>query len=173
MSPNQSELAVAIKLVADVPPPVYAHPGDAGADLPCAVDVVIHPGERVLVPTGVAVALPPGYAAFVHPRSGLAARCGLTIVNAPGTVDAGYRGEIKVCLLNTDRSAPISLHRGDYIAQLVIQPVAYAVFEVVAELPESERGADGYGSTGGVRAWRSESAPGDPTSTLVRVEEGE
>ena len=129
--------------------PHYAHPGDAGADLRTAVDMDLAPGERALVPTGIAIALPPGYAAFVHPRSGLAARSGLSIVNAPGTVDAGYRGEIKVCLVNLDPAAPIRLRRGDRIAQLVIQAVEQASFRVVEELPESVRGAGGYGSTGG------------------------
>lgn len=128
--------------------PGYAHPGDAGADLCTTIDLVLRPGERRLVGTGVAVALPEGYAGFVHPRSGLAARSGLTIVNAPGTVDAGYRGEIRVCLLNTDPAVPIELHRGDRIAQLVVQRVEYARFREVAELPGSVRGASGHGSTG-------------------------
>jgi dUTP pyrophosphatase len=130
-------------------PPAYAHPGDAGADLRTAVDVTLAPGERVTVPTGVAIALPAGYAAFVHPRSGLAARHGLTVVNAPGTVDAGYRGEIRVTLLNTDGDRPVVLHRGDRIAQLVVQRVEYVCFVEVAELPSSDRGARGFGSTGG------------------------
>jgi dUTP pyrophosphatase len=138
-----------------VPLPAYAHPGDAGADLAAAEDVDLGPGERALVRTGVAIALPPGYAAFVHPRSGLAARHGVTIVNAPGTVDAGYRGEIKVTLLNTDREHTVSFKRGDRIAQLVIQRVARAVFHEVLELPESVRGEGGFGSTGGHEAARS------------------
>ncbi len=137
-----------------LPMPAYARPGDAGADLATAVDVVIAPGERVLVPTGVTIALPDGHAGFVHPRSGLAARSGLTIVNAPGTVDAGYRGEIRVCLLNTDLRNQIELHRGDLIAQLVVQRVERVRFEPVDELPVSERGTGGHGSTGGVSAWR-------------------
>jgi dUTP pyrophosphatase len=116
-------------------------------------DVELAPGERRIVGTGVALAIPAGYAGFVHPRSGLAARQGLTIVNTPGTIDAGYRGEIKVCLLNTDRETPISIKRGDRIAQLVIQPVIQAEFVCVDELPDSERGAGGYGSSGGVAAW--------------------
>ncbi len=128
--------------------PAYAHPGDAGADLCTTVDVELAPGERRLVGTGIAVGLPEGYAGFVHPRSGLAARSGLTIVNAPGTVDAGYRGEIMVCLLNTDSATPIRLRRGDRIAQLVIQRVERAVFEEVDELPASVRGEGGHGSTG-------------------------
>lgn len=136
------------RLDPDLPVPAYAHEGDAGADLHTAEDVVLAPGERRLVGTGVALALPEGYAGFVHPRSGLAARAGLTVVNAPGTVDAGYRGEIKVCLLNTDREHPIALRRGDRIAQLVIQAVARAGFVEVATLPDSVRGTGGHGSTG-------------------------
>jgi dUTP pyrophosphatase len=132
-----------------VPLPSYAHPDDAGADLCTTVDVTLQPGERALVPTGIALALPPGYVALVHPRSGLAARCGLSIVNAPGTVDAGYRGEIKVCLVNLDRTEPIVLSKGDRIAQLVLQKVERAEFRVVDALPTSVRGDGGYGSTGG------------------------
>jgi dUTP pyrophosphatase len=131
-----------------MPLPAYAHPGDAGADLSAAEDVELGPGERALVRTGIAIALPAGYAAFVHPRSGLAAKHGVTIVNAPGTVDAGYRGEIKVTLLNTDREHPVSFRRGDRIAQLVIQQVARPVFHEVDELPGSARGDGGFGSTG-------------------------
>ena len=108
------------RLDPDLPMPSYAHPGDAGADLVAAEDVELVPGARAVVPTGLAIALPPGYAAFVHPRSGLAARHGVTLVNAPGTVDAGYRGEIKVTLLNTDTTQPVRFQRGDRIAQLVI-----------------------------------------------------
>jgi dUTP pyrophosphatase len=132
-----------------LPAPDYAHPGDAGADLMTRVDVVLAPGERQTVPTGVAIALPAGFAAFVHPRSGLAARSGLTIVNAPGTVDAGYRGEISVTLLNTDSSTPVQLRRGDRIAQLIVQRVSRARFIEVEHLPGSARGAGGFGSTGG------------------------
>jgi dUTP pyrophosphatase len=132
-----------------LPLPARAHPGDAGVDLCAAVDVVLAPGERALVPTGVAIALPEGYAAFVHPRSGLAARHGVTIVNAPGTVDAGYRGEIKVTLLNTDQAQPVRFERGDRIAQLVIQRVACPQFHEVQTLPGSARAAGGFGSTGG------------------------
>lgn len=131
-----------------IPLPAYAHDGDAGADLVTTDDVVLGPGERALVGTGVAVALPPGHAGFVHPRSGLAARHGLSIVNAPGTVDAGYRGEIRVCLVNLDPAEPIVLHRGDRIAQLVVQRVEHARFVEVEELPASERGTGGHGSTG-------------------------
>jgi dUTP pyrophosphatase len=132
-----------------LPLPAYAHPGDAGADLLTTVDVTLAPGERVLVPTGIAVALPEGFAAFVHPRSGLAARHGVSIVNTPGTVDAGYRGEVKVLLVNHDRHEPIELRRGDRVAQLVLQRVERAAFVEVHDLPDSVRGAGGYGSTGG------------------------
>jgi dUTP pyrophosphatase len=132
-----------------LPLPSYSHPGDAGADLVAATDVELAPGQRVIVPTGVAIALPDGYAAFVHPRSGLAARHGITIVNAPGTVDAGYRGEIKVTMLNTDASQTVRFLRGDRIAQLVIQKVERAVFHEVENLPGSARGEGGFGSTGG------------------------
>jgi dUTP pyrophosphatase len=139
------------RLDPDLDLPTYAHPGDAGADLCSAVDFVLEPGERRVVPTGVAVAVPEGYAAFVHPRSGIAARHGISIVNTPGTVDAGYRGEIKVCLVNTDRHDAVSFSRGDRIAQLVVQPVSRATFVPVAQLPDSSRGAGGYGSTGGIQ----------------------
>lgn len=137
------------RLDPDLPLPSYAHPGDAGADLLTTVDVTLAPGERALVPTGVALALPEGYVALVHPRSGLAARHGLSIVNAPGTVDAGYRGEIKVLLINQDPAEPIELRRGDRIAQLVVQRFERARFVEVTELPASVRGDGGYGSTGG------------------------
>lgn len=136
------------RLDPDMPVPAYSHPGDAGADLAAAEEVTLGPGERALIRTGVAIALPDGYAAFVHPRSGLAAKHGVTIVNAPGTVDAGYRGEIKVTLLNTDRERPVSFQRGDRIAQLVIQRVERAVFHEADELPGSARGDGGFGSTG-------------------------
>jgi dUTP pyrophosphatase len=132
-----------------VPLPSYEHPGDAGADLVTTVDATLAPGERALLPTGVAIALPDGYAAFVHPRSGLAVRFGVSLVNAPGTVDAGYRGEIKVSVINLDPSTPVVFHRGDRIAQLVIQPVVRARFHEVAQLPSSARGEGGFGSTGG------------------------
>lgn len=141
---------VLLQLLDDgLPMPSYAHPGDAGADLVTRVDVVIPPRSRVTVPTGVALALPDGYAAFVHPRSGLAARHGLTIVNAPGTVDAGYRGEIQVTLLNTDETDALHLFRGDRIAQLIIQQVERARFVQVEHLPGSHRGEGGFGSSGG------------------------
>jgi dUTP pyrophosphatase len=130
--------------------PSYARPGDAGADLQVTEDVVLGPGERKLVGTGIAIALPDGYVGLVHPRSGMAARHGLSIVNAPGTVDAGYRGEIKVCLINLDPGTPIQLSRGDRIAQLLIQRVSRARFATVSQLPGSIRGSDGHGSTGGM-----------------------
>ncbi|QYC43638.1 Deoxyuridine 5'-triphosphate nucleotidohydrolase [Nonomuraea coxensis DSM 45129] len=136
------------RLDAELPPPSYAHPGDAGADLYAAEDVELAPGERAVVGTGLAIALPDGYAAFVHPRSGLAARHGVTLVNAPGTVDAGYRGEIRVTLINTDAKEPFRLRRGDRVAQLVIQRVERAAFYEVERLPGSVRGANGFGSTG-------------------------
>src|SRR5947207_15086991 len=146
----QSQPEVLIqRLDPDVPLPSYAHPGDAGADLTTAEDIELGPGERALVRTGIAIALPDGYAAFVHPRSGLAAKHGVTLVNAPGTVDAGYRGEIKVTLLNTDGHHAVSFQRGDRIAQLVIQQVARVVLQEVESLPGSARAEGGFGSTGG------------------------
>ncbi|HEX3930541.1 MAG TPA: dUTP diphosphatase [Nocardioides sp.] len=138
-----------VRLDPGLPLPSYAHPGDAGADLMTSVDVTLAPGERALVPTGIALALPPGFVALVHPRSGLALRHGLSIVNAPGTVDAGYRGEIKVLLVNHDATSAVELRRGDRVAQLVVQRVEQAVFTEVETLPDSIRGAGGYGSTGG------------------------
>ncbi len=138
-----------VRLDPDLPLPAYAHPGDAGADLVTTVDVTLQPGERALVPTGIALALPEGYVALVHPRSGLAARHGLSIVNAPGTVDAGYRGEIKVMLINHDPATAVELRRGDRIAQLVVQRFERARFVEVTDLPDSVRGEGGYGSTGG------------------------
>ena len=137
------------RLDPELPLPARAHPGDAASDLYAAADVDLAPGQRAVVGTGVAIALPAGYAAFVHPRSGLAAEHGVTIVNAPGTVDAGYRGEIKVIVLNTDGERPVRLRRGDRIAQLVIQRVESPVFLEVDALPGSQRGAGGHGSTGG------------------------
>ena len=148
MSVSHVEVQVR-RLSPAVPLPAYAHPGDAGADLCTTVDVRLEPGERALVPTGIAIALPEGYVGLVHPRSGLAARCGLSIVNAPGTVDAGYRGEVKVLLINLDPSQPVVLSRGDRIAQLVLQRVEHAVFTEVEALADSVRGAGGHGSTGG------------------------
>lgn len=138
-----------VRLDADLPVPTYAHPGDAGADLMTTVDLTLAPGQRSLVPTGIAVALPEGYVGLVHPRSGLAARHGVSIVNAPGTIDAGYRGEIKVLLVNLDPTEPVTLRRGDRIAQLVVQRFEQAAFVETDTLDESERGSGGYGSTGG------------------------
>ncbi|MFC5338275.1 dUTP diphosphatase [Leucobacter denitrificans] len=138
---------VEIPIIADQVPK-YAHFDDAGADLCAAEALTIAPGERALVSTGVAIALPEGYAAFVVPRSGLAAKKGITVLNSPGTVDAGYRGEIKVTLLNTDRSEPFEVAIGDRIAQMIVTPVSRAVFVPVSELSESVRGAGGFGSTG-------------------------
>jgi dUTP diphosphatase len=137
------------RIDATVAVPAYAHPGDAGADLVTTVDVRLEPGRRAMVPTGVSIALPQGYVALVHPRSGLAAASGLSIVNAPGTVDAGFRGEIKVLLVNLDPAEAVTLRRGDRIAQLVIQRVEQARFVEVDTLPGSGRGDGGYGSTGG------------------------
>ena len=146
-------LTVQLKMLDDgLEPPSYAHPGDAGADLRAREDVLLEPGERRLVPTGVSIALPDGFVALIHPRSGLATKHGLTVVNAPGTVDAGYRGEIAVTLLNTDRHAAIELKRGDRIAQMIIQRVEYARFLPVQELGSSVRGGGGFGSTGGFGA---------------------
>ena len=148
--PRAEDLSVeVVRLDTELPLPAYAHPGDAGADLLTTVDVTLAPGERALVPTGVAIALPDGYVALVHPRSGLAARHGLSIVNTPGTVDAGYRGEIKVLLVNHDPATAIELRRGDRIAQLVVQRFERARFVEVEQLPDSVRGDGGYGSTGG------------------------
>jgi dUTP pyrophosphatase len=131
-----------------LPLPAYAHPGDAGADLCAAEEVVLPPGGRATVGTGIAIAVPGGHAAFVHPRSGLASRHGITVVNSPGTIDAGYRGEVRVVLLNTDPTEPFTVRRGDRIAQLVVQPVTSVRFLEVAELPASPRGEGGFGSTG-------------------------
>jgi len=136
-----------VRLDTGLPLPARAHPGDAGVDLYTAIDVELRPGERAVVPTGLAIALPNGYAAFVHPRSGLAADYGVTLVNTPGTVDAGYRGEIKVIMFNTDNSSPVRFTRGDRIAQLVVQRVESPVFHEVTELPGSGRGRGGLGST--------------------------
>lgn len=136
------------RLDPELPVPSYARPGDAGADLFAAASVALDPGERFLMPTGIAIALPVGYAAFVLPRSGLAARYGLGMVNAPGTIDAAYRGEIKVNLINLDPREPIRLARGDRIAQLVVQRVSIGRFVEVTGLPGTERGSAGFGSTG-------------------------
>lgn len=158
---SEPKVPVAVRrLDPDLPLPAYAHPGDAGADLVAAAEVEIAPGERVLVGTGVAIALPEGYVGLVHPRSGLAARLGVTVLNAPGTVDAGYRGEIMVILVNHDRTKSVKIRRGDRIAQLVVQRVDRAHFHVVDELPDSVRGAGGHGSTGGHARLEEDSGSG-------------
>jgi len=136
------------RLDPELPLPKYAKGGDAGADIVSRIDITLAPGERALVPTGIAIALPDGYVALVHPRSGLAIKYGVTMVNAPGTVDAGYRGELQVILINHDRTEPVSFKRGDRIAQLVIQKVERANFVEVENLPGSGRGDGGFGSTG-------------------------
>jgi dUTP pyrophosphatase len=132
----------------ELPLPKFAKPGDAGADLYARIDLTLAPGERALMPTGIAIALPPGFAAFIHPRSGLAIRDGLSMVNAPGTIDASYRGEIQVILINMDTKNTIAIKRGDRVAQLVIQRVENVRFVPVTQLPGTERGAGGFGSTG-------------------------
>lgn len=142
----------------EVPLPEYAHPGDAGADLVAAESVEIPPGGRALVRTGVAIALPEGYVGLVHPRSGMAVRLGVTVLNAPGTVDAGYRGEIKVNLINHDPVTTARVTRGDRIAQLVVQQVERVQFHQVTELPDSHRGTGGHGSTGGFGPQQQEAA---------------
>lgn len=146
---NNEKLNVKIKrLDKELPLPVYAHTGDAGCDLYSCDDISIKPGERILIGTGIAISLPVGYAAFIQPRSGLAAKHGITIVNTPGLIDCKYRGEIKVILLNTDNKEPFTINRGDKIAQMVIQRVLEANFVEVDELDETKRGEDGFGSTG-------------------------
>lgn len=130
------------------PLPTYAKFGDAGADLTTTIDFTLAPGERRLIPTGIAIALPVGYVALVHPRSGLAIKHGVSVLNAPGTIDAGYRGEIFCILINHDRHESISFRKGERIAQLIIQAVERADFVEVSELPASSRGSDGFGSTG-------------------------
>lgn len=136
------------RLDPDLPLPAYEHPGDAGMDLRSRIDVTLAPGERQLVPTGMAIALPAGYVALVCARSGLALRHGIGLVNAPGVIDAGYRGEIGVILVNHDATTPVTLKRGDRIAQLVIERVERARLVEVSELPGSHRGDGGFGSTG-------------------------
>ncbi|MFM8921051.1 MAG: dUTP diphosphatase [Candidatus Nanopelagicaceae bacterium] len=136
------------RLDKDLPIPQYAKSGDAGVDIYARIDCTLAPGQRAMVPTGIAIALPDGYVCFAHPRSGLAAKHGISIVNAPGTIDAGYRGEIQIILINTDTQHTFEIKRGDRIAQLVFQMVEHANFHEVEELPDSERGRDGFGSTG-------------------------
>lgn len=144
------------RLDPELPLPAYAHPGDAGLDLLAREDVTLAPGARAAVPTGVALALPAGYVGLVHPRSGLARKHGITVLNAPGTVDAGYRGEIQVILVNTDGAETVTLRRGDRVAQLVVQAVAQAELIEVGSLPGSDRGEGGFGSTGGFGATTAE-----------------
>ena len=136
------------RLDESIPLPVYAKGGDAGADIVSRIDITLNPGERALVPTGISIALPDGYAAFIHPRSGLAIKHGVTMVNAPGTVDAGFRGELQCIMINHDPHQAITFKKGDRIAQLVIQKVERAEFVEVRDLPGSGRGTDGFGSTG-------------------------
>ena len=136
------------RLDESIPLPRYAKGGDAGADIVSRIDITLKPGERALVPTGISIALPDGYAAFVHPRSGLAIKHGVTMVNAPGTVDAGFRGELQCIMINHDQHESITFKKGDRIAQLVIQKVECAEFIEVTDLPGSGRGTDGFGSTG-------------------------
>lgn len=144
-----SALKVLIKRIDPaVPLPTYAKGGDAGADLVTTKDFTLAPGERALIPTGISIALPDGYVALVHPRSGLAIKHGLTLVNTPGTIDAGYRGEIACILINHDGKETVSFVKGDRIAQLIIQKVERADFVEVEELPGSGRGSGGFGSTG-------------------------
>ena len=144
------EVRIKIKrLDPEIPLPANAHPGDAGIDLTSADDVTLKPGERALVPTGIAIAIPDGHAAYVLPRSGLAIRKGLGIVNAPGLIDSGYRGQVQVVAVNFDLHDPIDIKRGDRIAQMVILPAPKLIIEEVGELPESDRGTGGFGSTGG------------------------
>jgi dUTP pyrophosphatase len=155
------------RLHPSVPLPAYAHPGDAGADLVTTVAAVLAPGERAVLPTGIAIAIPYGYAAFVHPRSGLAARLGVGLVNAPGTIDAGYRGEIKVIVVNLDPREPVRFDVGDRIAQLVVQRVEHVRFVETDELPDSVRGTGGHGSTGGFTAPQQQ-----PTASPALTHEG-
>jgi dUTP pyrophosphatase len=156
---NDNVQVLVHRLDPDLPLPRYAHPGDAGLDLFARVDVDLPPGARALVPTGIAIALPSGYAAFVHPRSGLAIKHGVGVVNGPGTIDAAYRGEISVALINHDPLTSVHLARGDRIAQLVIQRIETAVLIEVAELPGSHRGEGGFGSTGGHGDGAADSGP--------------
>ena len=147
MSVDNVEILIK-RLDPDLPLPNYAKAGDAGADLLSRIDFTIQPGERMLVPTGISIAMPVGYVAFVHPRSGLAIKHGISMVNTPGTIDAGFRGELQVILINHDRTQSVSFSRGDRIAQIVFQKVSRAEFIEVSELPGSERSGDGFGSTG-------------------------
>ena len=147
MSINDVDILIK-RLDPDLPLPSYAKAGDAGADLVSRIDFTIHPGERMLVPTGISIAMPVGYVAFVHPRSGLAIKHGISMVNTPGTIDAGFRGELQVILINHDRTNAVSFSRGDRIAQIIFQKVSKANFIEVSDLPGSERASGGFGSTG-------------------------
>jgi len=156
MSPGERESVMSpggvrvllCRLDPDLPPPSRGNPGDAGWDLRARISVVLEPGQRLMIPTGISIAMPPGFVALVHPRSGLAARSGFTLVNAPGTIDAGYRGEVGVIGLNTDQSNDVRIERGDRIAQLVVQRVEDVQWCEVSELPSSDRGSGGFGSSG-------------------------
>lgn len=148
MAPNTIPVKIKV-LDPGLPLPAYEHSDDAGCDLVAAEDAVLQPGERRRVSTGIALAIPEGYAGFIHPRSGLSSKAGVTVINAPGTIDAGYRGEIQVPLVNLDFHTPTTISRGDRIAQLIIQEVSQAEFEVVDTLSKTERGSSGFGSTGG------------------------
>jgi dUTP pyrophosphatase len=164
---SRAPVDVLIRRVDDgVPIPSYGHPGDAGVDLVTTAAAELAPGERMVLPTGIAIALPDGYAAFVHPRSGLAARCGVSMVNTPGTVDAGYRGEIKVIVVNLDPRESVRFERFDRIAQLVVQQVEKVRFHEVVELPGSARADGGFGSTGG------HAATDGPSAGPAGVEQG-
>ena len=146
--PNDAVDVLILRLDDQVPLPQYAHHGDAGVDLTTTIDATLLPGQRAILPTGIAIALPSGFAAFVHPRSGLAAKVGVSIVNTPGTIDAGYRGEIQVIMINHDLHGTVHFKRGDRVAQLVIQRVETVRFHEVSHLPGSDRGQGGFGSTG-------------------------
>ena len=165
--PETATVRVPVVLGEPAALPTYAHPGDAGADLTTREDVVIGPGERATVPTGVSLALPEGYAAFVVPRSGLAAKRGLTVLNAPGTVDAGYRGEVRVTLLNTDTRDAVELTAGDRIAQVVVQRVERVDFVPVESLEGSARGTGGFGSSGGAAALAAPPVPAGTTTVQL------
>jgi len=148
-SQSKDMIELQIKLLdAEMPMPRYQHEGDAGLDLPSRIDCVLGPGERAVVPTGISMAIPKGYAGFVVPRSGHASRNGISLVNTPGLVDSGYRGELKIILINTDKHEPFHIRRGDRIAQIVIQRVEQVNLVAVAELDDTTRGSGGFGSTG-------------------------
>ncbi|WP_246442736.1 dUTP diphosphatase [Rhodococcus triatomae] len=173
LSPSPLPPIALQRLDPGIPVPRRAHPGDAGVDLCATGDVTIEPGRRALVGTGIAVALPVGTVGLIHPRSGLAARSGLSVVNTPGTVDAGYRGEIKVCLINHDPETPIDIARGDRIAQLLVQRVELVSFVEVDSLDETSRGSGGYGSSGGHASLVESSLPSDGTEQNDGVQTSE